>query len=86
MIYCLLCFNTLGKDFSFVAGSDMISGPVNITLPKTLGLQIVNDLDPGEVENFVLVLASPQLIASGKTLEVLIANSLTVDIVDSDGR
>ena len=86
MIYCLLCFNTPGKDFNFVAGSDKIEGQVNLVLPGTIGLRIIDDMDPGEVESFVVDLVNPQLTAGGKLLEVLIANSLTVNIVDNDGR
>ena len=64
----------------------MISRQVNFISPRTIGLQIVDDLDHGEVKNFALVLVSPQVIALWKAIEVLIFNLLTVDIIDNDGR
>ena len=77
-------------DFSFTdfdTASMMISGELGAVIPHTIYFRIVNDLVPGEVENFRLELTNPQLVdASGEGFEVLIANSLTVDILDNDGR
>ena len=49
-------------------------------------MQIINDLEPGEVERFVLDLTSPRFTDEiGTPLEVITANSLTVNIIDDDG-
>ena len=91
-ICCLLCLNKLGEDFSivdFTDGSRTFSGQTNdLSSPGiTLNLQIVNDLELGEMERFVLDLTSPQLTdVTATPLEIIIANSFTVDIIDDDGR
>ena len=72
-------------DFSFPTGMDTISVMVR-NLPESISIELVDDQIPGEVESFVLELANPQLSVSGSSYEVLVANSLTVTIVDNDGK
>ena len=79
-------FDALGEDFNLADGMTSISGQIRTVLPGTIAFEIVNDLVPGEVESFVLELTNAKVIAFETSLEVLIANSLTVDIVDDDGR
>ena len=79
-------FDVLGEDFNLADSMTNISGQIRTVLPGTIVFEIVNDLVPGEVESFVLELTNAQVTVSGTSLEVLIANSLTVDIVDDDGR
>ena len=91
MFILVVTINTTGYDFNF-NGSDhasrTISGSLGIVLPETVAFQIVDDLVPGEVEKFVVDLSNAQLIdlETGTTLEVLVANSLTVKILDDDGQ
>ena len=79
-------FDVLGEDFNLADSMTNISGQIRTVLPGTIVFEIVNDLVPREVESFVLELTNAQVTVSGTSLEVLIANSLTVDIVDDDGR
>ena len=65
----------------------MISGRASRELPAAISFELVNDVEPGEVEKFVLELTGAQLTrGDGIALEVLIANSVTVDILDNDSR
>ena len=78
----------LGTDFSldFSGDSTLFSDRFLLLLPTTIDIQIENDLDPGEVEHFVLELSDAEIVGQGVTYEVLIANSLTVNIIDDDGK
>ena len=90
MLTLLFIINTPGYDFNLDASkhaSRTISGQLNSALPETVVFQIVDDLVPGEVEKFVMDLSNAQLTdTSGTALEVVVANSLTVNILDNDGR
>ena len=84
----LVIINIPGDDFKFHgsnSASVMISG--QLCCVGTVDFQAVDDLVPGEVETFAVELSSAQLTdLSGTVLEVLVANSLTVKIVDNDGQ
>ena len=93
-IYCLLCSISfavsLGHDFKLegsVSDSAEYSGRV-ATLPISVNIEILADLIPGEVESFELKITNPLLTdaSSGQPLEVLVGNSVTVVIVDDDGK
>ena len=81
---------TPGDDFNFCGSncaSVMISGQLSSVLPGTVDFQILDDLVPGEVEAFAVDLSSAQLIDTfGTAVEVFVANSLTVKILDNDGQ
>ena len=93
-IYCLLCLISfvisLGIDFKLagfaaplVPYSQRIRG-----LPISVTIEILHDLIPGEEESFELEIINPRSTnaSSGQLLEVLVANSVTVVIVDDDGK
>ena len=80
-------FNAIGVDFTLAVGTDTISGFADSELPASIGIELVDDRVPGEVESFVLELANPQLTDLNQVpREVLVANMLTVNIVDNDGE
>ena len=89
--YCLVCFISVGEDFIFGNSRDTIQPYASIIrdLPVLVNVEILPDLIPGEEDSFVLELADVALtnFSSGEKLDVIVAvNSVTVVIVDDDGR
>ena len=91
MLFVTFPFASLGDDFTvtgFTGSSRTISGTLSSVQQQGVTFQIVNDVEPGEVEKFVFELSATKVVAgTGTEYEVLIErDSFSVEILDNDSR